>query len=365
VLGVANLPYVTVKVCTPGSTTQCATVDHVFLDTGSYGLRLLRSKVAGLSLTPIQVSGGTVVECYPFVIGGVWGPLAKVDLTIGGEQASSLPIQIIDDSDPAQFKPTTDCDAAANNQLLTSAGALQANGVLGIGMVRYDCGLPCDQGDYTGRPIVYYRCSSATNCTATALPAAEQVQNPVSAFAADNNGTIVAMPAVPDTGASLVRGRLVFGIGTQSNNQLTAGLTTLYVETDPQSPNYLYLSTQIGSLSYAASYVDSGTNGLFFADGALSSNCKAGGAGDAWYCPPTTVTRNALLTDGIGHSVTLSLSVANADVLFATANVAFGNLGGTTAAGTFVWGMPFFYGRRVHTAIWGQALAVNGPWVGF
>ena len=35
-----NVPYVTVTVCAPGSTTNCQTIDHVLLDTGSVGLRL-------------------------------------------------------------------------------------------------------------------------------------------------------------------------------------------------------------------------------------------------------------------------------------------------------------------------------------
>ena len=52
-LGAANIPYVTVTVCAPGSPTGCVTIDHVFLDTGSYGLRLLKSKVAALSLPTI------------------------------------------------------------------------------------------------------------------------------------------------------------------------------------------------------------------------------------------------------------------------------------------------------------------------
>ncbi len=36
-----NQPYVTVTVCAPGSTSNCQTIDHVLLDTGSVGLRLL------------------------------------------------------------------------------------------------------------------------------------------------------------------------------------------------------------------------------------------------------------------------------------------------------------------------------------
>src|SRR5665213_1519195 len=31
--------FVTITVCAPGSTTSCNTIDHVLVDTGSYGLR--------------------------------------------------------------------------------------------------------------------------------------------------------------------------------------------------------------------------------------------------------------------------------------------------------------------------------------
>ena len=41
--GAINHAYVTVKVCVPGSQSQCTSVDHVLLDTGSFGLRLVRS----------------------------------------------------------------------------------------------------------------------------------------------------------------------------------------------------------------------------------------------------------------------------------------------------------------------------------
>ena len=44
--GQINHAYVSVKVCAAGSTGSCATIDHVLLDTGSTGLRLVRSVLA-------------------------------------------------------------------------------------------------------------------------------------------------------------------------------------------------------------------------------------------------------------------------------------------------------------------------------
>src|SRR6202034_4695690 len=41
--GSVNTMFTTVTVCVPGSTTSCQTIDHIQVDTGSYGLRLLAS----------------------------------------------------------------------------------------------------------------------------------------------------------------------------------------------------------------------------------------------------------------------------------------------------------------------------------
>ena len=45
-----------------------------------------------------------------------------------------------------------------------------------------------------------------------------QVQNPVTMFATDNNGTIITLPSVASAGAANVTGSLIFGIDTESNN---------------------------------------------------------------------------------------------------------------------------------------------------
>ena len=113
-IGAVNVPYVTVRVCAPGSTTRCVDIDHVFLDTGSIGLRVFRSTVSTLGLPPVAVPADVVsgtpagngAECYPFVLGAVWGELASADVHIAGELASGLPVQLIDDSTPtAQAVP--------------------------------------------------------------------------------------------------------------------------------------------------------------------------------------------------------------------------------------------------------------------
>ncbi len=51
--------------------------------------------------------------------------------------------------------------------------------------------------------------------------------------------------------------------------------------------------------------------------------------------------------------------------LFATGNYAFNNLAGT-GNGYFDWGLPFFFGRRVFTAIANRATPAGlGPYYAF
>ena len=376
-LGATNIPYVTVTVCAPGSTT-CATIDHVFLDTGSVGLRLLQSRVSTLGLPAVMVPAdaahatpaGIALECYPFVLGAVWGSLASADIRIGGELASAVPVQLIDDSTPAANTPPADCVTASNGGLLTSAASLQANGILGVGMVAYDCGLNCITGNYASGHTLYYSCSGAT-CTAAAIPVDLQIQNPVVHFAVDNNGTIISLPSLPDLGVGVARGRLVFGIGTQSNNQIPVTAQMLFVDPNPANVSYLSLATSVDGTNYPDSYIDSGSNALFFDDATIALGCQsssgASGTTGGWYCPVTAAHRTATITDVSGASKQLNVTIANADALFSTSSLAFSDLGGTVSQGknTFVWGLPFFYGRSVFTSIWGQALSPNGPWNAF
>jgi hypothetical protein len=386
VLGVTNVPYVTVTVCSPNMITNdsCVTIDHVLLDTGSYGLRLLKSKLGSVALPSVAIAAnasnntpaGDAAECYPFVIGTIWGPLAKADVHIGGELAYAQTIQLIDDGQTQSPPVPQNCLDAAQGSLLTSVSTLQANGILGVGMVAIDCGLTCLDNAYPGMHYVYYSCpTGGASCMPAAVPLDMQVQNPVVGFVADsngkfnNNGTMITMPALPKLGAKVAKGRLVFGIGTQANNT-PAVLGQFPVDTDPASANYLYVSMQSGGQTYAQSYIDSGSNAMFFdsADPSLAGTCNVstGGQQGGWYCPAATWSQPATLTAANGAQGTFTLSVDSADALFSiNGATAFDNLAGSAGQGasTFALGMPFFYGRKVYTSIWDQLYStLNGPW---
>ena len=337
----ANGAFTSVTVCVPGTST-CQTIDGVLVDTGSLGLRLL-SSVLTVPLPQQKASDGNpVVECLPFVNFYTWGPVQTADIEIAGEKASSTPIQVISGSDfPV---PTACADFGTSGETLSDLGA---NGILGVGSFPQDCGGACTT---TGpsNPNLYYECPTS-GCVVVAEGLAQQVQNPVVLFSTDNNGVIIELPAAssPETTLS---GSLIFGIGTQSNNGLNGA--TVYSVDD--SGNFI---TTYQKTAYNQSFIDSGSNGLYFLD---SSTAGIPVCSDAnyFYCPSATQNLSATNEGSTGSpSGTVTFSVANADNLFnnnPNANV-FGQLAGPNSLSGFDWGMPFFYGRKVFTAIYGQS----------
>jgi len=99
-IGSVNTLFTTITVCVPGSTTNCQTIDHIQVDTGSYGLRLLAPVLATTLTLPVETlaGGSSLVQCTQFVDGFSWGPIALADVQIAGETAKSLPVQVIGDS---------------------------------------------------------------------------------------------------------------------------------------------------------------------------------------------------------------------------------------------------------------------------
>jgi len=344
-----NGVFTSVKVCAPGNTTNCQTIDHVLVDTGSVGLRLLSTAGSGefsLSL-PRQSApdGNPLVECTPFLDGFTWGPIVLADIYLAGEVASSTPIQVIAPADAPAVPSSCGNTGGPNENTLSLLGA---NGILGIGLFMQDCGEDCSQQLFN----LYYSCPS-TGCVATLVPTAQQVQNPVSLFANDNNGVIIELPAIPDAGQGTVSGSLVFGIGTESNN----GLGSAVVYTTTTAGNF---TAAYNGKSYPSSFIDSGSNGLYFlttADTGLPS-CQ-GNSG--FYCPMAEQRFTTTNTGNNGASGTATFNIANALTLFASGNIAFNNLGGPNPpnpsinfGGGFDYGLPFFFGRNLYVAIENQ-----------
>jgi|HubBroStandDraft_4_1064222.scaffolds.fasta_scaffold02789_5 hypothetical protein len=337
----ANGGFVSITVCVPG-TSSCQTVDDVLVDTGSSGLRILSSFSPGLPQQ--EASGDPVFECFPFESGYTWGPVQTADVEIAGEKASSVPVQLVG-TNTAVPDGCLDFGLPSSNTL----DSLGANGIFGVGLFAQDCGEYCVQVQ-TGNPNLYYQCASSP-CQAIGESLAQQVPNPVTLFATDNNGVIIELPGVSGGEPSL-SGSLVFGIGTQSNNAL--GAATVYTADSSGSFTTTYSGTP-----YSGSFIDSGSNGYFFPSTTIAE-CSDSSDAPGFYCPSTTENLSASNQGVNGSSGTVNFSVADASTLFDSNDYVFNDLGGP-ASGYFDWGLPFFYGRNVFTGIQSDSYP-NGYW---
>jgi Protein of unknown function (DUF3443) len=368
--GAINHAYVTVRVCAPGNTTQCANIDHVLLDTGSWGLRLVRSVLAAGAVTltaETDAQGRAIEECETFGGGQTWGPVALADVTMAGEVAAKLPVQIMDDPPMAGASPptTSPCGAGATNgTLINSVMGFGANGVLGVGVFAQDCGAACVSA---ATPLAaYYGCTSAGVCTAENVTLAEQVTNPVAAFAADNNGIIVNMPnLINANGDTSVQGELIFGIATQADNALPAsGLTVLGADATGD-----FTATYNGATTLLPALIDSGTDAYAF--DATITVCSSSGNWGGYYCPAVAPQNVFAVNTGAGannatNTVNFAIADPNTFTLPAAGAAAFAGLAGGPGSTRFVWGMPFFYGRKVYIGIEQKVTgAFTGPYYAY
>lgn len=391
----SNVSYTTVVICAPG-TSNCATFDHISVDTASTGLRIpatafptVANGAAVLAALQNVNPGAPLAECVEFLDNTFfWGSVRSADVKMGGssntgEVASSVPIQVLGDL-PSSSIPAADCTGTEQDTI----GTLHENGRLGVGTYQYDCdalGFP-NQCISSGTlpPGTYYACAgSSCSNTNLSVPLDHQVRNPVSLFATDNNGVILELPSVPasgQTGVSAGQASLVFGIGTQSNNELGSAVV-LTLDSDPSHPDWSGITTVYNGIAYPnstadntllangshtfGSFIDSGSNAIFFLDQPLTGIPDCTFNVD-FYCPSGTENLMAVNQATGGNSDTVQFSVFNADMIPA-GFTAFSGLAGPNTSnkagipnaltqahdGYFDWGLSFFYGRNVYTSIWG------------
>jgi hypothetical protein len=354
-----NVPFVTIQLCAPGSTTNCQIIDHVSVDTGSVGLRILAAALPPSFLSALPAvqdgSGHDMAECYTFSDGYTWGSVRKGDLAVGGEHASSIAFQLV--ADPALTVVPQDCKNIGRAE--DTLGTFGANGLLGLGSVVADCGSDCETTSNFGFGYNYYGCATPSTCTQVVVPSAQQLQHPASLFATDNNGVLVRLPAVGAGGADSPTGVLVFGIGTQANNAL-GGATIIGADSAGT------FSVELNGQTHTDGFFDSGTSDFTFDDLALPACSGAQWSG--WDCPsaPVTFTAQNLDSSNMLHAVTFS--VTSAAVLLSGNNNAFDNIAADAGGDktVFAWGLPFFYGRSVFTAIAGKSTPAGmGPYFAY
>ncbi len=363
----ANGLFASAKICQPGSTTSCVTVDHLLVDTGSVGLRVLQSAIPGITLAAVNAANGSAAyDCVSFVDGSfLWGPVQLADVTLGGETASSVPVHVVADPSAGTFAIPTSCSNGGTDE--DTQAALLANGILGVGPEPNDCGSYCDPSAGGAPPAgEYYTCTSGSSgtCSSQFVAVASQTTNPVVLMPNDNNGVILELPSVSSVAATLT-GSLIFGVGTQSNNQVTSSQSIFTLD------QFLNLQAVYKSQTLGSSFIDSGSNAFFFPDSTIPL-CASNSIAPNFFCPTSIQDLSASLQDPNGTGVTKStnFSVDNAVNLFTNnANDAvYSTLGGTNSAGSFDFGLPFFYGKNVYSTIQGQSLPSAlpaAPWVAF
>ena len=435
--GVANIPYISVYVCAPGSTTNCAWIDHIAVDTGSEGLRLLASAVPNSLLTALPAvttanlvfaspppATGPVGECYDFVSSFFWGGVYTADIKFGGTAAypnapntqlaaTGIKLQILNDTNMPASPPSgnnsisgtqTTCGSSAGSVQENSAAQIGANGLIGIGLFQEDCHGNCTSG--LGAANYYVLTGNAVTGTLKPISpsASSSMQNPIAALPSPYNaGTTFQLNAVHNIIAatknnntlaqpSAFAGSLSFGPAPSNVHQLIADPVNGYIQST-------VLGTTYSLANLGGTYLDSGSNALFFSNsGTTSAGTGLNLAGVAT-CPgnnvfacvtaatscsidgittkcvslsPTSMTSVATAAAPSPASYSVPVDPANYPLAVFDANTTFNTfspavdglaLVSSTNAGIFDWGLPFFFGRTLYFGIGNPAIQQN-PYYG-
>ncbi len=344
--GNQNTPYVTVTVCAPGTTT-CQTIPNIELATGSTGLRIFAS-VLTITLPQEKHSTSGVAECVQFGGGDVlWGPVRMADVGLGDEKAGNVPIHV---ADSTFLKVPAACGSTADTQ-----ADFGSNGILGISPASTDCDGETCPGTTPGK--FYYTCTSKT-CTALSPAVTEQVQNPAQLLPVDNNGIVVAFPALAGAAVVAETGALIFGIGTQSNNQPAAAGARLRHRRRRNSQRQFHRPTILDEIRHRNGLLDTARQ-----SGNQSLRQRRAGL----LCPtsPVALSFTVVATNG-DTSPSVSFEVGDATTL-SSSNLAFENVAWNNVIdGAFLLPLSFFFGRSVYVGFNGQTSTLGaGPYYGF
>jgi Protein of unknown function (DUF3443) len=342
---VPNVLYTKVAIC--GATSNCETIDKIQVDTGSAGLRLFRQALpASAPLTPLMRGQSPVGECQSFASGSAWGQVETTMLVLAAEPAVSVSVQVVDATFGKQ-PPPFPCGAGDWGSPLD----IHANGILGIGVDASDSGL-------------YFICGN--NACSTLTPqASERVSNPVLLLPLDNNGVIVNLPDVPETGQATANGTLVLGVGTQVDNDPTtySANPRLIVNLNPADP--LFASTTADGQTYSEFAADTGSNAFYFTDSNLAKcpSIFSPILPSPWYCPMLPRNIGVQVAKTGGSQWPFQLYVRDESTLAATQNLALNDLAGDLGdPALFIAGLPFFYGKQVYIGYAGKTSSLgSGP----
>jgi hypothetical protein len=352
-----NRPFVTVRLCKPGDTTQCVNVNHMLVDTGSTGIRVsVPALPSRINLPAVTTrAGAPVAECMHFISGWTWGSLNRADVYIGGLVARNMPIQMMESAPTnptlgghgggAFPKVPPECSEADINANVGSVGTIRANGIIGVGVWPNDALINYDQ---------YFVCASGVCTVTNDLDPSQRPTHPVLHLPNYRGGVSLKMAAISRSGTLNATGTLTFGV-----TSVPPGASQLVL-----NEFGLFTTTAINGQIYPYSYIDSGTVGMFFdlETPAIPECTRALGL----YCPSTSLRMAANQSDADGNNHYVSFEVPNLEDLLINSRIAptaLNNLTGPTYDSynlnlpqRFAWGFPFFYGRTVYTLLAGTTL---------
>jgi hypothetical protein len=333
-----NEPYTNIKICEPGSTTNCQVIDHVIVDSGSDGLRFMEGVIKSSLLTHLPamtVKGKTITECETYVDSYTYGPLLYADLYFGGKVVKKFPLQLATNA----FTPPTDCSDQGGEKTNTPA-LFGGNGLVGVAFPLTDM-------------TPYYACqSNGPDCKASDYAG---LPNLVSVFEKDNNGAVITLPAISAQGAGTpVLGSLIFGVGTESNNKPPTGTKAL-----KNDLAYGEFNVELGS-NKAQAYIDSGTSNLVVTGD--WAQCSASTGLEGFFCPDDKVTISMGLSS-IGSTkpaYDIGLIIENANSLLDEGDVAYDDIAeyvssSASAGGDYALGLTAFFGRTMYFVFNGRS----------
>jgi hypothetical protein len=341
---VSNLAYTNIKICPPGSQTNCQVIDHVIVDTGSVGLRIgssvINSKLLAampyVQTNPPPPAGPQILtNCVGFADGStLYGPVQTADVYIADRLATNFPLQIFGKN----LTPPNGCGSAEGIK------ELGANGLVGVRIT-----LETEGG--------FYSCNTDGSSCTSENTTSNPTPNLISKLQNDNNGITIDLHNIKDSGATVpVLGLLILGVGTQADNTPPEGIIPLQANSSGS------INLTIGNNTTQA-LIDSGTDVLFINDPNLPL-CSDG----FFYCPITTVSLNRSSNPTPTTPISLGLysynantpafdvtyKVANADTLFANGiAVAYNDLA-IQNPGFSILGLSMFFGRTMYFVFAGQ-----------
>jgi hypothetical protein len=258
-------------------------------------------------------------------------------------------MQIVDDTYASM---PSDCASYGPDMSANGATSFGGNGILGVQVLRRDCLDSCT----TPTSTLYYDCAGTT-CTAEAMPVADQLMNPISAFSSDNNGMTLTFPSVAAGGTASVTGTMTFGINTQSDNMQSGSVTKIDTTAEATVNASYNGQTLLG-------VIDSGSGAYFIPDSTITQ-CSPSFSSAPWFCPAQQVNRTARLQSQLGGYFDVAFSIVNAQTELNNSYVAHTGIGENVnlfGAGLLDLGMPFLYGKSITFGVQGNDNFTTGDW---